>query len=223
MGKNADLNASKFEGDDPRNSQRNKDRQERRKISKLTLDEFTDGYEAPPNDDAYFDFRSPPDDWLSEASKHSSPHLFKHSYCLAEQDKNLDDYKKLRNRLEGLAENPNVPEPIQDAITTWLAKRPIFALDRVSTSKGKHHWNAWDKPTHRQFVGLSSKRYHMPASVIWVIFSIKSMATSKLASVRTKKLLKRVVEEWDRWLGQEVDDFRDFLATLTHWDTGTGV
>lgn len=219
--KHASLRSEDFEGDPPYRSKEGA--VEKRKIASLTLDEFTDGYEAPPNHDHYFDFRSPPDDWLAETKKHSSPHLFKHAYCLASRDMDLREYKGLRDKLEKLGEDPKVPEPIQDAITVWLSKRPTFTLSRTTTDKKKHHWNAWDAETHKSFVSLASRDYGMPAVVLFLVFSIKSMLTSELASPRAKKLDERVVKEWEHWLALEVVDFEAFLASFTHWDAGTTV
>ena len=180
-----------------------------------TIDGFTLGEKAPPNDDAYFNFRSPPNDWVLAIRGFSRPHLFKHAVCLAKADEELASYIDNKAKVADLTEDRAIASPIQDALTSWLLGRPTFTLARVDRRKSFYQWNAWDKETHRDLTSTAGG-CGVSAAILFLIFSIKSMATSSPTSPHIEKLLKRVVAEWDKWLEQEKDDFEEILATFTH-------
>jgi len=181
-------------------------------LAELSVDEV-EQIKAPANDDAFFNFRSPPNDWVLAIRDFSKPHLFKHANALAHAD--LDEYLKSKARVAKLTEDEKVASPIQDALTSWYCGRPKFPLARVDRRKSFFQWNAWDKETHRSLVGLA-RECGVSAATLFLVYSIKSMATSQKVSPHVEKLVKRVVEEWDRWLGQEIEDFSELLATFTH-------
>jgi len=180
-----------------------------------TINGFTISEKAPANDDAYFNFRSPPNDWVLAIRPFSRPHLFKHAVCLAKADERLVSYINNKAKVADLTEDRAVASPIQDALTSWLLGRPAFALTRVDRRRSFYQWNAWDKETHRALI-TTAGNCGVSAALLFLVYSIKSMATSSLTSPHIEKLLKRVVAEWDKWLGQEKDDFEEILATFTH-------
>jgi len=171
--------------------------------------------EAPANDDAYFNFRSPPNDWVLAVRGVSRPHLFKHAVCIAQVDDKLREYINNKVLVARLSEDEKVPSPIQDAITSWLLGRPTFYLARVDRRRSFYQWNAWDKDTHRALMEMA-RECGVSAALLFIIYSTKSLATRAVVSPHVEKLLKKVVSEWDRWLCQENEDFSEILATFTH-------
>lgn len=202
-GKRASLRTRDFEGSDPSNPS----------VAEQSIDLFTTREKAPPNDDSYFNFRSPPTDWAFAVKPFSPPHLFRHAVRLAEEE--LKSYRGDKKKVACLTEDTAIASPIQDAITSWLSGRPVFAITRADRRKSFYQWNAWDKETHRALISLAGE-CGVSAAVLFLVYSIKSMATSHVVSPHVEKLIKRVVVEWDRWLGQEKDDFGELLATFTH-------
>ena len=210
----AGLGASKgdFKGDPDVHNAR-----ERQKIAHLTLDEFTDGYIAPPNEDDYFRFRSPADAWWLSFQMFSHAHLFQHSLCLAENDEQLGEYAEYRGTAKKICHSRETPEGVRELLRAWLSKTPRFAIDTLTrnTSKALFTCNGWDKRTIKALAHLADI-VGTPATTLFFVFSSKSMATSGLADANTDDLVEEVVAEWDKWLEKQNLKIGGILATFTH-------
>ena len=176
---------------------------EQRKIARLTQDEVKHGYLAPPNEDAYFSHRSPPEAWEASASLYSMAHIFLQTTCLVVYDGKLDETQDTRKRLMAIQKSRSTPPALRKMIRTTLANRPVFAVTRLVLRKGaRSQCNAWDKKLLRQFAG-TAKKYNIPATVLWLVYSSKAMLTSKLADADTDELAEKLVAEWNKWLDDE--------------------
>lgn len=206
------LNASSEDWNEPdvHNSE------ERRKIAGLTLDEFTDGYIAPPNEDDYFKFRSPADAWWQSFQLFSRAHLFQHTVCLAEQDWLLGKYIECRLQANKLTGDRGTPKPIRELLRAWLSKTPRFAIDTLTrnTSKPQFSCNGWDKRTIQALAYLGEQS-GLPATTLFFVFSSKSMATSGLADASTDDLAEEIVGEWERWLKKSAADFQGIVKAVS--------
>jgi len=211
-GKKANIGASGKDWNDPdvHNSK------ERRKIASLTLDEFTDGYIAPPNDEDYFRFRSPTDAWWQSFQLFSQAHLFQHSVCLAEQDWLLGKYMECRQQANKLTGDRTAPKYIRELLRAWLSKTPRFAIDTLTrnTSKPLFGCNGWDKRTIKALAYLGEQS-GVSATTLFFIFSSKSMATSGLADANTDDLVEEIVGEWERWLKKSAEDFQGIVKAVS--------
>lgn len=184
--------------------------------SELTLDEFS-MKEAPANTDAYFSFRSPPNDWALFIQNHpeiSKPHLFAHTLALILDDDVLAKRNIGMAKVYAMSDDKEQPKAVRNLLTSWLSDRPAFSAIRVSRHRRFFQWNAWDKATHADMVNTATDT-GVPAAQLFIVYSTKSLATSYL-SPHLDELLEKVVSEWDRWLGQENKDLEELLATITH-------
>lgn len=186
------------------------------RISGISIDRFTSLYIPPPNDDGYFDFRSPPLAWSISSELFSEPHLFMHAFCLASHDEKLRIYYEVRGDALKLCQSVDTKKAISDLLSGWIFNRPKFTINRLPINKGvRVQWNAWSKEIRNKFGGLSRRDYGLPATTLWMVFSSKSMLTSEdYDNQQLRDLRKNLVEKWDEWLSEEVGSFSEILASL---------
>lgn len=193
------------------------DKREMQRIGELSIDEVSVSFLAPPNDDGYFNFRTPPSDWVMAAELFPEPHLFLHTFCLMSSDKSLRQYCDARDKLLALARDSATEPPVRSMLTAWLSHRPDFSPDRMQKGRTTRvQWNGWSKEIVRAFYKISRKDYGLTATRLWLVFSSKSMLTSEKGVGQLDDLRKNLVEKWDSWLAEEVQDFGSILASLTH-------
>lgn len=196
------------------------------KLKDFSLDEITEMYVAPSNDDAYFDFRSPPMMWFEAAKNYSKPHLFLKTFSLISTDAVLRKYYKLRLDISKTGGDPRYPSVLAEVVALYLNSRPKFSITKMTSFKDRLRWNAWDKSILRGFRGHASDDYGITATTLWIVYSAKAMLTSEQGSRYAADLSKMVVEEWDDWLTCEaakMGEFERFLRSFTHVYTGDTV
>lgn len=212
MGKTASFHTRDFKGKDP--SVDVTSIKELRKIAGMTLGDVAIAYEAPPNDDAFFDFRSPPQAWETAFTKHSNPHVFLQALSLAITDTKGTEYRDLRGRLIKIIDNRKLPKQIRDMARMFLYSRPKFAITRLTIHTGvRVAINAWDKWGLRKFREVA-RDYEISMTKLLVVFSGKSLTTSKRDDPNVDDLKEDLLEEWDRWLDKEIEAFKGAVEAL---------
>lgn len=187
---------------------------ELRKIAGMTLGDVAFAYEAPPNDDAFFDFRSPPQAWEAAFAKHSNPHVFIHSLSLALTDAKGNEYRDLRGRLKKIIDNRKLSKELRDMARMFLYSRPKFAITRLTLHAGtKVYINAWSKWGMKKFREVA-KDYEISTTILLKVFSAKSMTTSLQDDPNIDDLREDLLEEWERWLDKEIKAFKGAVETL---------
>lgn len=187
------------------------------KIGLMSIDDVEASFFAPPNDDAYFNFRSPPLAWSSAAKLFSPPHLFLHSLCTMSSDTELELYCQSRAGIDNLINNESTVKPVRDMLLAWLSRPPEFKVTMLALDKGrKVQWNAWDKTIQRAFVGRSNVSYGIPAVSMWFVYSTKSMSTSSRGVTLLGDLQENLVAEWGRWLKKVNKEIGEIFSFATH-------
>lgn len=220
MTKRMSLNPSEFEKTEwvrePLNTSSKRDMN---KLKDLTLDEIIETYVAPPNDDAYFEFRSPPMMWFQAAKGYPKSHLFIKTFSLVSSDTALRGYYNSRCAVSEIGDDPHYPPITADVVSTYINSRPKFSITKMAPLKGRQYWNAWDKSILVRFRGLASEDYGITATMLWLVYSVKAMLTSEQGARYVADLSKLVVDEWDDWLNCEaakMAEFEQFLRSFTH-------
>jgi len=185
-----------------------------KKVAEMALGDVALAYEAPPNDDAFFKFRSPPQAWEAAFTKHSNPHVFLHALSLAITDAKGGEYRDLRSRLKKIIDNRKLPKQIRTMARMFLYSRPKFSITRLTLHTGiKISINAWDKWGLRKFREVA-RDYEISMTTLFEIFSTKAMTTSKRDDPNIDDLKEDLLEEWERWLDKEKEDFKGAVENL---------
>ena len=195
-------------------------------LKDMGIDELTATYMAPPNDDAYFKFRSPPVAWFEASKEYSKPHLFVKTFSLVSSDQELRNYCENRSYISKVGGDIRLPSTIRDTVALFLNSRPKFSISRMTSVRKFINWNAWDKSILMGFSSMANDDYCITATTLWLVYSVKAMLTSERQPGYVLDLSKNLVEEWDKWLNWEVvkiGEFKEILDTITHHYTTTNV
>jgi len=184
------------------------------KVAGMALGDVALSYDAPPNHDTFFDFRSPPQAWEAAFTKHSNPHVFLHTLSLALTDPKGEEYRDLRGRLAKIIDNRKLSKQMRNMARMFLYSRPKFAITRLTLHTGvKACINAWNKWGMAKFREIA-RDYEISTTILLKVFSSKSMTTSKRDDPNVDDLKENLLEEWERWLDKEIEDFRGAVETL---------
>jgi len=187
---------------------------ELKKIAGMGLGDVALSYKAPPNDDAFIDFRSPPQAWEAAFTKHSNPHVLLHTLSLALTDAKGIEYRDLRGRLKKIISNRKLPKEIRNMARMFLYSRPKFAITRLTLHTGiKIFVNAWNKWGLKEFRKVA-RDYDISIAKLIVVYSSKSMTTSKQDDPNVDDLKEDLLEEWEHWLGKEIKAFKEAVEAL---------
>ena len=183
-----------------------------------SIDEIKEKLTAPTNDhDAYFNFRSPPEEWEQASSDFSQAHLFFHAVKKENHCKKLQAYRQNRNRMREMTNDRRIPRAVRKMLTSFMLNRPEFAITELTPrAKVRHCWNAWDEKTLKEH-HATAKDSDMSATILWLVYSSASMATSEYAGASVDELTDKLVAPWYGWLEAENNEFKEVLSFVDKW------